>query len=144
MNPTGLATKLDRHGVIFDLLLTGVQVARAPRGQRDSGLLPRLEEAQGSHPEREEQADPPPSTDTGKNERRGDPDAHGEHGDPHQQALPTLSGADVRRAHRVHFHALSHPLYPVEIPWHASMNIFSQLSSNGAEKGDLRPERRLA
>lgn len=101
MHAAGLAAKLKHRRLIFDLLLSGVQIARSSRCQSDSRLLPRLEKAHGPHPEGEEEDDAPEAINTSKKEYPSEPDTDGQHCDAHHQSLPTLSGADIHHAHNV-------------------------------------------
>lgn len=61
MNSVCLAAKLHLRSSILDFFLSAIQVAQAPRRQPHSGLLLRLEETQGSHPEGQEKPDAPPA-----------------------------------------------------------------------------------
>ena len=61
MNPAGLTAKLGFDGLVFDLLQASPQVAQTARCEEYSRSLQSLEDAEGSEPEREKQADPPPA-----------------------------------------------------------------------------------
>src|SRR3989304_5163025 len=95
--PPRLAAKLPSHCGVLDFLFSGVQISRTSRRQSHSGLLERLEDAKGCHPEREEEAGPPPPIDARIDESDGDPHGHGQRGPPHDKPLGLLSRSDIHR-----------------------------------------------
>jgi hypothetical protein len=101
MDLARFAAKLQFLISIGDLLFAGIQMARPSRHENDSGLLLCLEEAKGPHPEREEEADPPPAIQASQNEYPRDPDTQRKHCHTRHESLATLSGADIHHAHNV-------------------------------------------
>ena len=97
MHPTRLAAKLPDHCGVLDFLFSGVQISRTSRRESHSGLLERLEDAKGSKPEREEEAEPPPPIDADDHEPCGDPKARGKRGYSDDKPLALLSRPDIHR-----------------------------------------------
>jgi len=95
MHPTRLAAKLPDHCGVLDFLFSGVQISRTSRRESHSGLLERLEDAKGSKPEREEEAEPPPPIDADDHEPCGDPKARGKRGYSDDKPLALLSRPDI-------------------------------------------------
>jgi hypothetical protein len=86
-------------------LFTAVYLARAARGQSDSGFFPRLSNTEGSHPEGQKQHRIPSATYVcmRENDRHGD--ANGEHAETHDPALtdflwPDIGELSLSDAHR--------------------------------------------
>ena len=95
VDPPRLATELTSRGFVVDELFSLVQIARTSRREDDSRIHPGLEDAQGSEPEGEEEADPPPAVGAGEDQPESDGSARAEHGDSHDEPLPPLSWTDV-------------------------------------------------
>ncbi|HEY6364756.1 MAG TPA: hypothetical protein VI585_08190, partial [Candidatus Binatia bacterium] len=76
-------------------LFGAVHLARAARSQNDSGLFASLGNWESSHPERQKQHRIPPAAYISMREDDRQDDAHGEHGDTHEQALTGLLRPDI-------------------------------------------------
>ena len=91
----GLVAQRRRVRAVSDRLFPGVQVARPPGGQRDSGLLARLQQPESRHPERKEDDQPRPARRAERHQHERDSDGDRQGDNAEQAPLAPLARADV-------------------------------------------------